>query len=98
MKVTNAFNERRHKLLEEGSIEPKYFAICDYGVTGVAAIIGAPNDEAAEAFYDNVIGSTSPLCQKFGCTAMEVGRDNAVRAIGVGVKYYDINTFEKVAK
>ncbi|MEI5921086.1 hypothetical protein WBU96_28540 [Bacillus albus] len=98
MKLTKGYSEKIFTLTIEQGIEPKYFAICDYGVTGVAAIIVATDDQAAERFYDNVVGSDSPLCQKFGCTAMEVGLDNAMRARGVGVKVYDAFGLQEVSK
>lgn len=98
MKVTNAFNERRHKLLAEGEIEPKYYAIFDLGNIFLAGVVGASDEDKAARFLDNVIGCETELGKKYGCTAVEITDDKAVEMIGSGATYYDAFTFEKVAK
>lgn len=98
MKVTNAFNERRHKLLAEGAITPKYFAIFDLGDIFLTGVVGASNEDTAARFFDNVIGYNTELGKKYGCTAVEITDDKAVEMIGSGAKYYDAFTFEKMAK
>jgi len=98
MKVTNAFNERRHKLLAEGEIEPKYFAIFDLGDIFLKGVVGAHDEDKAARFFDNVIGCETELGKKYGCTAVEITDAKAVEMIGSGAKYYDAYTFEKVAK
>ncbi|MED3182012.1 hypothetical protein P4305_18580 [Bacillus thuringiensis] len=98
MKVTNAFNERRHKLLAEGEIEPKYYAIFDLGSIFLEGVVGACDEDKAARFFDNVIGCETELGKKYGCTAVEITDAKAVEMIGSGAKYYDAYTFERVAK
>ncbi|MEC3196814.1 hypothetical protein P9Z84_29635 [Bacillus cereus] len=98
MKVANAFNERRHKLLAEGEIEPKYYAIFELGSIFLAGVVGACDEDKAARFFDNVIGCETDLGKKYGCTAVEITDAKAVEMIGSGARYYDAYTFEKVAK
>lgn len=98
MNVTKGYSEKLFTLMIEQGIEPKYFACYDVGDMFISAIVVANDSEQAERFFDNVIGCETFLGKKYGCTAMEVGLDNAMRARGVGVKTYDAFGLQEVSK